>query len=137
MEEINSLIKQLAKLIGAEVIETSFQDNVIYINLKAFGLTEALNDVGFILRKIINKKTDQFFYIHLDINGYKKEKEDQLRKAVNVIADQVVLLQQDKTLNPMTSYERRIIHLELSKRKDIKTESIGEEKERKIIIRHL
>jgi len=38
-------------------------------------------------------------------------------------------------LDPMPSFERRIIHLELADRKDIKTESVGEGVERRIVIR--
>jgi len=39
------------------------------------------------------------------------------------------------SLPPMNAYERRIVHLELSSRPDIKTESIGEGRERYIVIR--
>ncbi|MDD5606650.1 MAG: hypothetical protein PHN37_02185 [Candidatus Pacebacteria bacterium] len=135
MEETKSIIKEFISFIDAEIEEISFQENILYVNLKAFGLTEILDDIQYLLKKIIAKKTGQFFYLHLDINGYKKKKEEQLKQAVQIIADQVALFKKEKILNPMPAYERRIIHLELASRTDIKTESIGESKERKVIIR--
>ena len=51
------------------------------------------------------------------------------------LADEVALTKKEKVLSPMPSYERRIIHLEISKREDVKTESIGEEPERRIVIK--
>ncbi len=135
MEEIKKTIKEMATLVGADIKEISLEGDVLYVNLKAFGLTEVLGDMQALLRKIIQKKTGQFYHLNLDINGYKKKREEQLKKAVQVIADQASLLKKQKILNPMSSYERRIIHLELSQREDIETESIGEGEERKIIIK--
>jgi spoIIIJ-associated protein len=50
------------------------------------------------------------------------------------VADQVVYSKEKKVLSPMPSYERRIIHAELSGRSDIVTESQGEGFERCIVI---
>ena len=75
------------------------------------------------------------FYVDLDINGYKKKKIDYLKEMAKNAADEVSLMKQEKILPPMPAYERRIVHLELAERKDITTESIGREPERKIIIR--
>ncbi len=135
MEEIIKTIKQFIQLIGAEVEDINFEDNTFEINLKAFGLVEVIDDIQFILKKIIQKQITDPVYINVDINNYKKNKEEQLKQAVQIIADQVALFKKEKTLNPMSSYERRIVHLELSQRLDIKTESIGEDKSRKIIIK--
>ena len=75
------------------------------------------------------------FYIDLDIQNYKKKKAEYLKELARSLADEVSLTKKEKNLDPMPAYERRIIHLELAERKDISTESIGEEPERKIVIR--
>ncbi|MGB9637586.1 MAG: R3H domain-containing nucleic acid-binding protein [Microgenomates group bacterium] len=53
------------------------------------------------------------------------------------MADEVILTKREKILPPMSAKERRIIHLILSERKDVKTESFGKEPERRVIIKPL
>lgn len=88
-----------------------------------------------ILGKLLNKKSENRFYINLDINDYKKKKIDYLKDLARDLADEVSLTKKEKILSPMNSYERRIIHLELLEREDVKTESEGEEPKRKVIIK--
>jgi len=51
------------------------------------------------------------------------------------IADEVALTKKEKILPPMPAYERRIIHLELAQRPDVTTQSIGQEPERRVVIK--
>jgi len=51
------------------------------------------------------------------------------------LADEVAITKKEKILSSMPAYERRIIHLELAGRSDVTTESIGQEPERRIVIR--
>ncbi len=53
----------------------------------------------------------------------------------NSAADEVALIKKEKWLPIMPAYERRIIHLELSLREDVVTESIGEEPERRVVVK--
>ncbi|PJA84129.1 MAG: hypothetical protein CO145_02195, partial [Candidatus Nealsonbacteria bacterium CG_4_9_14_3_um_filter_37_13] len=68
-------------------------------------------------------------------NGYKKKKLDYLKELARSLADEVALTKKEKNLPPMAAYERRIIHLELAGRSDVTTESIGEEPERRVVVR--
>ena len=63
-----------------------------------------------------------------------QEKNLSLGKLAHNIAEQVLREKRAITLRPMSSYERRIVHMELSANPQIKTESIGEGAERKVII---
>lgn len=94
-----------------------------------------LADIQLILRKVIKKKTEKEFYLSLDIDGYKKNKESYLRGVAQSIADEVSRTKQEKELPYTSSFDRRIVHMELADRKDVLTESIGEGEERRIIIR--
>ena len=58
-----------------------------------------------------------------------------MRETANSVADEVALTKKEKELAPMPAYERRVIHLELADRKDVTTESIGEEPKRRVVIR--
>ena len=94
-----------------------------------------LSDIQYLLAKILRKKVDIDIFVDLDINEYKKNKLSYLKDLAKDLADEVSLNKKEKILPPMSSYERRAIHLALSERKDIKTESIGEEPERRMIIK--
>jgi len=100
---------------------------------------QTLNDIQHLLKTILRKKTitENPFYLDLDINGYKKKKYNYLRELAQSTADEVALIKQEKELDPMPAEERRIIHLELAKRKDVFSESIGQEPERRVVIKPL
>jgi len=96
---------------------------------------QTLTELQHLLKAILKRKIEENFYIDLDINNYKKKKTEYLRELARNIADEVALTKKEKTLSPMPAYERRIIHLELADRSDVTTESIGQEPERKVVIR--
>jgi len=83
---------------------------------------------------VLCKKTGKNFYLKLDINDYQKQRVEYLKNLARETADQVAFLKQQKTLSPMSSYDRRIIHEELSGRHDVATESSGEGEERCVVI---
>lgn len=88
-----------------------------------------------LLKIILNKKLQKVFYVNLDINDYKRKKTEYLREIAKDLANEVALTKKEKVLVPMSSYERRIVHAELSKRSDVITESSGQGIERHIIIK--
>jgi len=97
---------------------------------------QTLAEIQHLLKIIIKKKiTEPSFYIDLDINDYKKKKIDYLKELARSTADEVSLTKKEKELSPMPSYERRVIHLELAERNDVTTESLGQEPERRVVIR--
>jgi len=96
---------------------------------------QTLIEIQRLLKAILKKKISEPFFIDLDISGYKKKKIEYLKELAKLIADEVALTKKEKSLAPMPAYERRIIHLELVDRQDVVTESIGQEPERRVIIR--
>jgi spoIIIJ-associated protein len=96
---------------------------------------QTLSEIQRLLKMILNKKLQKIFYFNLDINEYKKKKTEYLKNLAKDLADQVALTREKKALLPMSSYERRIIHAELSKRTDVTAESQGEGFDRHIVIK--
>jgi spoIIIJ-associated protein len=94
-----------------------------------------LADIQLLLRKVIKKKTNKDFYLSLDIDGYKKNKESYLRDVAQNIANEVSRTKQEKELPYTSSFDRRIVHMELADRKDVTTESVGEGEERRVIVK--
>jgi spoIIIJ-associated protein len=96
---------------------------------------QTLIELQYLLKIILKRKISEPFFIDLDIDGYKKKKNEYLKELARSTADEVALTKKEKSLAPMPAYERRIIHLELADRQDVTTESIGQEPERKVIIK--
>lgn len=94
-----------------------------------------LNDFQRILRLLISKKIDEMPLFLLDINNYREKREDFLKELAKEMAGQVAKTKSPVTLQPMSSYERRIVHVELAKVSEVITESIGEREDRRLVIK--
>lgn len=130
--------------LAIEVDVKSPVDATVPINLTAedpqFLIGEGgqnLIEIQRLLKAVMRKKIVSLepFYIDVDVNDYKKKKTEYLKETARATADEVVLAKKEKTLDPMSPYERRIVHTELASRTDVSTESIGEEPERRVIIK--
>jgi len=144
LEEMKKIIKEFFEKTTFEVeIDFSPQEDLtLPINLKTENPQiligeggQTLFDIQHLLKAILKRKIAENFYIDLDINDYKKRKIEYLKEIARTVADEVSLTKKEKILSPMSAYERRIIHLELAGRQDVSTESIGQEPERRIVIR--
>jgi len=96
---------------------------------------QTLSEIQHLLRLILRKKIGPDIYFDLDINSYKKKKIIYLEELAKTIADEVVLTGQEKELLPMSAQDRRIIHLSLSQRTDVVSESKGQEPNRYVLIK--
>jgi spoIIIJ-associated protein len=144
-------LQQIKKIIDEFFNKTSFevetevlglQDKTIPIKIKTeepkvlIGQNgQTLADIQHLLKAILSHQIPEQFYLDLDINDYKKKKIEYLKQTAKELADDVSLNKKERMLDPMPAFERRIIHLELANRQDVKTESIGEGIERRIVIR--
>jgi len=72
--------------------------------------------------------------IHLDCGGYRALRFEELRMTAKVAAERVQTSKQPFRLNPMSSRERRIVHLALKDVPGIRTESVGTGEERQVVI---
>jgi spoIIIJ-associated protein len=72
--------------------------------------------------------------IHLDSGGYRALRFEELRMAARVAAERVQSSHQPFRLNPMSSRERRIVHLTLKEIPGVRTESVGMGEERQVVI---
>lgn len=87
-----------------------------------------------VVSTIANKNIDEKIRVWLDIEGYKDRREKTLQDLALKIAKTVERTRKAVTLEPMQAYERKIIHSALQDSKRVKTESIGEEPRRRVVI---
>jgi spoIIIJ-associated protein len=72
--------------------------------------------------------------IHIDCGGYRALRFEELRMTARVAAERVQSSRQPFRLNPMSSRERRIVHLALKDMPGVRTESVGVGEERQVVI---
>ena len=72
--------------------------------------------------------------ISLDIENYRKKREETLQQLAKKMADRVLKYSRPVTLEPMNAYERRIIHSTIQDIEGVSTHSVGQENDRKIVI---
>lgn len=86
-------------------------------------------------RLIVRKSISEKIRFVLDVNDYRKQKNQTLIEQAHSATEEALREKRSISLKPMSTYERRIVHLELSKDSRVTTESIGEGENRKIIIK--
>jgi spoIIIJ-associated protein len=72
--------------------------------------------------------------VHIDSGGYRALRFEELRMTARVAAERVQSSRQPFRLNPMSSRERRIVHMALKEMSGIRTESVGVGEERQVVI---
>lgn len=95
---------------------------------------EVINSIQNILNVIASKNQNCRIKVFLDVSGYKKKREDELKCVARKFEKVVAKNGKKVILEPMNSYERKIIHTELQDSSLVKTYSIGEEPNRKVVI---
>lgn len=95
---------------------------------------ETLNALQYLLALIISKQASHWVQVVVDVEGYRARRERQLRQLARRMADQVIRSGKRQLLEPMSPAERRIVHLELREHAQVKTESVGDEPNRKVSI---
>ena len=81
-----------------------------------------------------SRRVGRTVHIPVDIEGYRRRREEQLRDVARRVAGRVRATGQAVTLEPMLAYERRIVHLAVQDTPGVKTESVGIDPNRRVVI---
>lgn len=95
---------------------------------------EVLNQLQIILSSIASRNSEYKVRVILNICGYKEKREKSLEELAEKLEKTVIRTKKSITLEPMTAYERKIIHTKLQNSKMVSTTSVGEEPYRKVVI---
>ncbi len=95
---------------------------------------QTLSCLQYIVRLIVGHQTEAWVPIIVDVEGYKQRRYEALRTLAWHMAEQVKAKRVPFTLEPMSAYERRVIHLALAEDPDVTTQSTGEGEARKVVI---
>ncbi len=95
---------------------------------------EALTAMQYLVRLMVSKQTESRANVVVDVNDNRNSRSDKLEKLAHRMADQAVETGRVVTLEPMPAHERRIVHMVLRRRNDVKTESKGQGDDRRVTI---
>ncbi|MBQ5801343.1 MAG: protein jag [Clostridia bacterium] len=99
---------------------------------------DTLDSLQYLANLAANKKFEgekrEYVKITVDIEGYRAKREETLRALARRMADKVLRYKKSVMFEPMSPYERRIIHSEVQNIAGVSTNSIGSENNRKIVI---
>lgn len=95
---------------------------------------DSMNSLQNILSAIANRGIDARIKVLIDIEGYREKRIKVLEELATKVSKTVIKTGKAITLEPMTAYERKIIHSKLQENSYVTTYSVGEEPYRKIVI---
>ncbi|MFR2571642.1 MAG: RNA-binding cell elongation regulator Jag/EloR [Clostridia bacterium] len=141
-ENLNNFMNELLVQLPENTKFKVYNDKkVIYVEISNSNLGfligyrgETLYSLQNILSSIASRGIEKRIRVILDIEGYKAKREKTLEELAEKVAKTVMKTKKPIKLEPMQAYERKIIHSKLQNNNRIKTESVGEEPNRRIII---
>lgn len=95
---------------------------------------ESLASLRMIFSLILFQRFSVWPKIHLNVNDYQERREEALKEIADNAVEKALSLKKEIILPNLSSYERRIIHMYLSERTDIKTESRGTPPLRQMVV---
>jgi len=87
-----------------------------------------------VVSAITSKKVGRSVHVGIDIEGYRHRREEQLKEMALRVASRVKATGSAVTLEPMLAYERRVVHLAVQEQQGVRTESVGVEPNRRVVI---
>lgn len=134
-------LKGLCEIIGerGKVEIKEGPDNNLNINLKGVVTfsgkdQDILKSLAYLLELYVKRECDEDIRIFVDVNSYKAKRKEKLSRLAKEVAKEVKKERKRIRLNPMKAYERKAIHVALADYPGVKTKSVGEGKQRRVII---
>ncbi|MCJ7804287.1 KH domain-containing protein [Patescibacteria group bacterium] len=143
IKDIEKITKDLFSYIGVQVdfqIKKEAELVVIRLNSDEPGVLigyhgQALNALQQMITLMAFKKFGQWVRILVDVEDYREKRKEILEKMAQSAAQKVKLSGQSEIFPPMSSFERRIIHLAIAAHPEVETISEGEGNQRHIVIK--
>ena len=142
VDKVNEVINSITKCLGLD-IKSNVEDTAeaLKVNLEGENLGliigykgETLDALQLLTNVIINKN-GEYKRVEIDAQNYREKRKETLTALAHKKARDVIKYGKNITLEPMTPYERRIIHTALQDDSKVTTVSIGSEPFRKVVIK--
>ena len=147
-EELEDLIREYIDRIMSAIdlgytLSVDFNENEIFVSIdgkrEETGIIigkhgSTLNGIQIVLSAMVNQRSEEFRRVIVDCSGYRKRREQVLKRIAGKTANKVLKTNKSIKLEPMNAQERRIIHACLANVDGIRTRSEGKEPHRRVVI---
>lgn len=141
-------LEELLGRMGIEAtVEPNLEDGTMYVDILGSGpedddmalligrhgqTLEALQELA---RHVVMRKTELRCRIVVDVEDYKKRQRDRLVSKAREVATRVVRTGREEELEPMTPYDRKVVHDAVAAVEGAESSSRGEDPDRRVVIR--
>ena len=157
-QEIQNLIKELVEKTNVIVKDITFTETeasdrpgmtmfAVEVNEPHFFIGrdgEGLSALNHLVRRIVETRSvsvlengGQIPSVLVDINGYQKKRIDNIHAIAHMMAERARYFKSSIEVDPMSAFDRRVVHEFLSNETDLKTESTGEGSTRRVVIKYV
>lgn len=146
-ENIKKIIEDLFQLMSCKITSCAFKEEnqMLWCQIETpdSGFVigregETLRSLNHLLQKMIEKEnTEEVPKFILDINDYQKKHFENLKNIAHMMSERARYFKSNIEFDPMSAFDRRIIHLFLEGNKDLKTESEGFGANRRVVIKYI
>jgi spoIIIJ-associated protein len=119
------------QLESRQILSIAAENQAVLIGRKG----ESLTAFQTLFNVILKHQDPSAPFITIDIAGYKKERIERVMRIAEDTAKKVRDYGREQEMKPMNAFERRIVHTVLAEIPELETESVGEDPNRKVIIR--
>ncbi|MBE1556521.1 RNA-binding cell elongation regulator Jag/EloR [Sporosarcina limicola] len=143
IEDTEQYLKSVAVGMGIDDLQVSHEIHGKYVTFQLESAKAALligkrgqtlNALQQLSQLVTNKTSNQFKMVRVDVGDYRERREQSLEQLAERMADKAARTGRKVQLEPMPSYERKVIHNALSNRLDIETYSEGSDPHRYLVI---
>lgn len=154
-DEIQNLIKELVEKTTVKLNRISITEDgpknlwvSVEVSEPHFFISregEGLHALNQLVHRIIEAKNpkqegggaEQSQSVLVDINGFQKKRVENIRAIAHMMSERARYFKSNIGVDPMSAFERRIVHEFLSKANDLKTESTGSGRDRHVVIKYI
>lgn len=141
-DKAEEFIKTLLANMGIEAavsVETDEEGCTVKVGGESLGLLigrhgDVLDSLQYLATLAANKGLKDYYRVSVDIEGYREKRRASLVQLAQRMAEKALKYDRSFALEPMSAYERRIIHSEVQNIKGVSTYSVGTDAERKVIV---
>ena len=95
---------------------------------------ETLDAIQYLVRLIVNKQSDAYKRVSINVGSYREKREETLRELAKKNAARVRKYGRNVVLDPMNPYERRVVHTAIQEIEGVDSHSVGSDSERRVVI---
>lgn len=139
-ETTESLLSQLGVEATASVTPGEGESAEVILDTEESGMIigyhgEVLESLQLVLSLMVSKKIGRFVRISLEVGDYKKNRSEYLERLAMQTKERVLEEGRPHTLSSLKSWERRVVHLLLQDDEDVVSESMGEGRDRVLVVK--